>query len=49
MMKEDALAKLIGWNINALLLQNDKTQQELADYLGVGPFRGADGNVLVSC
>ena len=37
MMKEDALAKLIGWNINALLLQNDKTQQELADYLGVGP------------
>ena len=33
---EQALAKLIGWNINLLLLQNNKTQQELADYLGVG-------------
>ena len=33
---EQALAKLIGWNINALLLKYDKTQQDLADYLGVG-------------
>lgn len=33
---EQALAKLIGWNINLLLLQNNKTQQELADHLGVG-------------
>lgn len=33
---EQALAKLIGWNINQLLLQNNKTQQELADHLGVG-------------
>lgn len=35
MIKEEDLAKTIGWNINALLLRVDKTQIDLAEYLGV--------------
>ena len=35
MIKEEDLAKTIGWNINALLLRADKTQIDLAEYLGV--------------
>lgn len=35
MIREEDLAKTIGWNINALLLRADKTQIDLAEYLGV--------------
>lgn len=35
MIREEDMAKTIGWNINALLLRADKTQIDLAEYLGV--------------
>jgi hypothetical protein len=31
MIREEDLAKTIGWNINALLLRADKTQIDLAE------------------